>query len=283
MYRLVGFALLALTTHPIGLMAQRSDSAGAVTAKSPVILSNAHFFTLRNAATQSAYRIYVALPPDYENSGKRYPVVYILDADNTFALVTQAYRLLRVDSMMPDLLFVGIGYEGSASERRLRRNRDLTPTRISTNEATGESAQFLSFLAGTIVSAVDSMYRTISTDRAIFGHSLGGLFALYALFERPDIFQRFIVSSPSLWWDGATILQHESRFARTRTSLPKSIYMSVGSQEPADMLQNFQPLADSIKSRRYADLRFTAVVLPEETHLTVVATSFLRGLRALYP
>jgi len=279
---------LTVALAACGTAGQRPPGGSAAvpaTRHAPVTLPDAHTFVLPDPGGGDGYRIYVALPRGYDGGSRRYPVLYLLDGDSGFALATQAYRLLRVDEAMPDLLIVGIGYEGAGGERRARRILDLTPTRTASDSAsaTGGSAAFLSFVAEALVPTIDSLYRTDPGDRAIMGHSLGGLFALYALFERPDVFRRYIASSPSLWWDEGVVFRYESLFARGRTSLPKSVFMSVGAEEAADMREPFRPFADSVRARRYPDLAFTAVVLPGETHLTAFATSFQRGLRTVYP
>lgn len=281
MTRAILFSLL-LGISSTSSAAQGQDAGPDANRRADVILSDAHSFLLIDPGTGVGYRIYVAFPPGYSSSSKRYPVLYVLDADGAFAMATQAYRLLRVDSTMPDLLLVGIGYDLAGRPRRVQRNRDLTPTRVASDTATGGSSAFLGFLAENVIPSVDSLYRTNPGDRGLFGHSLGGLFALHALFERPDVFRRYLISSPSLWWDDAVILKVESRFALEERRLPKSVFMSVGSEEPFDMLERFQPFADSIRSRRYAGLGFTAVVLPDETHLSAFATALTRGLRAVY-
>lgn len=274
----IGILLMFVAYCP-PIQGQAADSADA---SANVVLSDAHTFVQRDPKTQIPYRLYVALPPGYADGLRRYPVLYMLDADAGFALATQAYRLLRVDSAMPDLLLVGIGYDLSGAARRSQRNRHLTPTRVEADSATGEGAAFLNSLVEVIMPAIDSRYRTDPGDRSIFGHSLGGLFALFALLERPDVFRRYIVSSPSLWWDNGVLLRLESQFARDHRSLPKRVFMSVGAEEAADMHERFRPFADSLMSRQYQGLDLTAVVFPEETHLSVFATAFVRGVRAVY-
>lgn len=279
--QMLSFSLLfALSSVGRAVHAQAAGPDGG--ARAAVVLSHSHTFVVSNSTTGVRYRIYVAFPPEYLSSSKRYPVLYVLDADGGFALAAQAYRLLRVDSAMPDLLLVGIGYDLTGSSRRVQRGRDLTPTRVPRDTATGGSGAFLQFLVETIIPAVDSLYRTEPGDRGLFGHSLGGLFALHTIFARPDAFRRYIVSSPSLWWDDGVILKTESRFAREQRQLPKSIFMSVGSEEPLDMLERFQPFTDSIRSREYSGLTFTAAVLTGESHLSALATAFTRGLRTVY-
>lgn len=262
--------------------AQSTTVQTSADSRADVVLSDSHTFVLSDPKTQVRYRLYVALPREYANSSRHYPVLYMLDADAGFAMATQAYRILRVDSTMPDLLLVGIGYDLSGSARRSQRNRDLTPTRSQSDPSTGESAAFLESFAQTIIPAIDSLYRTDPTDRSLFGHSLGGLFVLYTLIERPDVFRRYIASSPSLWWDNGVLLRLESHFARNKRSLPKTVFMSVGAEEPADMHERFQPFADSLRSRRYQGLSMTAIVLPDETHLSAFVTGFVRGVRVVY-
>lgn len=259
-----------------------AQSPASLEARPPVTLSDTHVFTLRDDRSNTTFRVYVALPPGYETTPRRYPTLYILDADAGFALATQAYRLLRADTTMADLLLVGIGYEAAGTARRALRMRDLTPTEMASIPNSGAGRAFLHTLTSRIIPAVDSLYRTDAEDRAIFGHSLGGLFALYALFERPEVFRRYIVSSPSLWWDNAAILGLEQRFSRGRAELPKTVFMSVGSEESKDMHEWFQPLADSLASRRYAGFRMTTTVLPHENHLSVFGSSLVRGIRIVY-
>jgi hypothetical protein len=66
--------------------------------RADIVLSDAHTFVLRRPGTTEDYRIFVALPSSYTASEKRYPVLYTLDANSAFAMITQSYRLLRVDS-----------------------------------------------------------------------------------------------------------------------------------------------------------------------------------------
>jgi predicted alpha/beta superfamily hydrolase len=279
--RLCVVALLIIQITATKAQQSRSEQPFA-SERSDIVLQDAHLFMLRDPKTGVPYRIYVALPSDYGTANKKYPVLYVLDADASFAMLTQAYRLLRVDSNTPDIVLVGIGYDLAAAARRARRLRDLTPTRTAAESAAGEGARFLAYIAETLIPTIEVRYGTEATDRAIFGHSLGGLFALYALFERPEIFRRYIASSPSLWWDNAVLLRFESRFSNGRTSLPKSVFMSVGSEEPSDMREYFQPFADQLRSRKYDELKFVSTVLPDETHLTAPSAAFLRGLRTLY-
>lgn len=236
---------------------------------------------MRAREGSEGYRVYVALPPGYSESTKRYPVLYTLDAHAGFALIAQTYRLLRVDASTPDVILVGIGYDESGPERQTRRMRDLTPTRAAFNADTGGGQAFVAFLRDTVIPYVDATYRTVPGDRGIHGHSLGGTFALYALFHHPDIFTRYIVSSPSLWWDDAVMLKYAATAVPGRSSA-RSVFLSVGSAEAEDMRVHFEPFVESLRGPAHTGLTVTSQVLADEDHLSVFGPAFVRGLRAVY-
>lgn len=267
-----------------GLAAEPAGSWQSTPAtRSDVVLADAHSFLLAGGQPAGSYRIFVALPQSYKGDlATRYPVLYTLDANGGFPLITQTYRILRVDAATPDLIIVGVGYDGTAGERRAYRERDLTPTRVPADSDTGGSKAFLAFVADTLIPYIDANYRTLPSDRILHGHSLGGLFVLYTLFHQPDVFHRYIASSPSLWWDQAAILQTEAQFARRQASLAKSVFLSVGSDESDDMRQHFQPLVDRLRSRNHAGFTLDAMVLPGEDHLSIIGPAFVRGLRAVF-
>jgi uncharacterized protein len=98
------------------------------------------------------------------------------------------------------------------------------------------------------VGGVDDFLKTIETEvkprvaalapidpsnQALFGHSLGGLAALHALFVEPDAFRTFIISSPSIWWNDKAVLADETRFSKAVTAgeTTPRVLVSVGGEE----------------------------------------------------
>ena len=61
---------------------------------------------------------------------------------------------------------------------------------------------------------IDEEYRTVQTDRGLYGFSMGGLFTVYTMLHHPDLFQRYIAGSPSLWWNDGITFTYEETFAR---------------------------------------------------------------------
>jgi hypothetical protein len=131
-----------------------------------------------------------------------------------------------------------------------------------------------------IIPLIDRNYRT-TADRGIFGHSYGGLFANYLLFADPDLFQRYAITSPSLWWDGDAIFDLEAAFAKTHTSLRKQVYFSIGSLEGGAMEFVSQKMAATLRARHYQGLDLVNVELPGAYHSSMAEYS--RALDMLYP
>ena len=76
----------------------------------------------------------------------------------------------------------------------------------------GGAANFLRFIREELQPFIDKEYPTIPSDRGYFGDSLGGLFGLYALFNEPETFNRYIIGSPSIWWDEKAIVKQAEKF-----------------------------------------------------------------------
>jgi predicted alpha/beta superfamily hydrolase len=59
---------------------------------------------------------------------------------------------------------------------------------------------YLAFVERELIPYIEARYRADPQRRALGGHSLGGLFGAYALLTKPELFQHYILSSPSLWF-----------------------------------------------------------------------------------
>jgi predicted alpha/beta superfamily hydrolase len=235
------------------------------------------------------FEISVTLPLDYTPSDAKYPVLYLTDADMWFAGATQIIRFMQVREELPQMILVGIGY-GTEDPREWRttRRRDLTPTQVSDDElgVSGGAAAFLRFIREELMPLVNENYRT-SSDNTLAGGSLGGLFALYALFHAPDTFQRYIIVSPSIWWGDRVTLEYEAGYAADHSDLPAMVFMSVGGlEEPpgseSQMISNMKELAERLRRRNYPSLHLETIVFDAETHVSVIAAATSRGLRVIY-
>jgi predicted alpha/beta superfamily hydrolase len=236
------------------------------------------------------------------------PVLYVLDPNLTLDMVVGWSRLYArySDGAVPRTLAVGIGYptrdEGEYTAKRIR---DFTPTPDPGSAwkpplGAGNGRRLIEAIAGEVVPFVEAKYPA-AADRTVIGWSLGGLLALTALFRRPDLFQRYLVVSPSLWWDNGWIFGEEAAWAAAHQDLSARLFMAVGGEEEtpsggdwrsegfADeiiawfrQVTNFRAYARRLKARKYPGLRFDAVVFRDEYHMTVYPAAIARGLVKLF-
>lgn len=249
--------------------------------------------TLKSEVNNSNYKIFISKPESYySNTNKDFPVLYVLDANGLFTLMTQIYDLLRLSNEIPEMIIVGIGYDvPTFSDSFALRVTDLTPSKVSeeerileshfrTNVVSGGAAGFLNLITGQIVPLIDENYRTNRT-RVLAGFSLGGLFSTYAMLHSNGIFTHYLIGSPSLWWDEGVIFSHEKEYANRNTTLDAKVFMSVGSLEEDLMVTPVKYLAHALTGRNYKGFEFHTHVFENERHFTVIPATLSRGLRIL--
>lgn len=240
------------------------------------------------------FRIFVALPHTYASLDKAYPTLYVLDANAFFGTVTETVRSLATFNEIPEILIIGIGYSvNTVTETIGFRTRDYTPTRVDEwykevplpNKpeycGSGGGSDFLRFIRFELIPFINTTYRTIPKNDAIFGFSFGGLFALSVLFDQPDTFSHYIIGSPTVWWDDAVILKREKNFAANNTDLSAKVFISVGSGESERMVTGMQTLAKTLQDRRYKNLEIATHIFEGETHVSVPPATISRGLRTV--
>jgi len=152
------------------------------------------------------YRGFVARPAGPPPPGG-FPVLYLLDANATFATVVEAIRLRaprpEVTGVVPTVV-VGIGYPVEGPYDRVRRTLDFTPPG-SAQPGTGGADDFLAFLTRELAPEVERSTGADPARRILFGHSLGGFFVLRTLFTAPGAFRGYVAASPSTWWDARAL------------------------------------------------------------------------------
>jgi predicted alpha/beta superfamily hydrolase len=156
-------------------------------------------------------RLWVYLPPGYDASADRYPVLYMHDGQNLFDAATSfvgewqadesAERLIKSRAIQP-LVIVGI-------DNTPARMDEYTPTRDVHYGVGGNGERYARFVVEEVKPFIDRTYRTLP-DRdhtAVAGSSLGGLISLYCALKYPDTFSRIGIVSPSLQWDEGRLLK----------------------------------------------------------------------------
>src|SRR5712692_8643324 len=92
---------------------------------------------------------------------------------------------------------------------------------------TGDAGNFHKFIMHELIPIVEKEYRTDPSRRILVGHSYGGLFAAFALFEAPGLFDTLIVGSPTLSYGNRFTFHREEAFAKEHKKLPARVYLYV--------------------------------------------------------
>jgi len=231
--------------------------------------------------------VMVYLPPQYElESQRRFPALYLHDGQNLFDGLTSyipghtwragtiANELATTDEMEPVIL-VGVANTG------LRRMADYTPTR-DFKMGGGDGQIYGRLLMEEVKPWVDRTYRTKPEGEStgLGGSSLGGLISLYLGLERPDVFGRLAVMSPSLWWDQRSIF----RLIEEAKPGPR-IWLDMGTAEGARHLRDTDALYKLLLRRGWqAGVDVKYMKAPGAIHNEDAwALRFGEALRFLFP
>lgn len=250
---------------------------------------------MRSRAANREYQIFVA-KPDIEPPPAGYPVIYLLDANSVFGTMAEAVRL---QSRRPEktgvspAVIVGIGYDtdGPFSNDRYydftmpvpAAELPQSPRGTDWPELGGADA-FLKFIEEDLKPEIEREFRIDRGRQTIFGHSLGGLFVLHALFASPGSFQTYVAGSPSIHWGKSVLLEEERQFASRLEREPCSVgvLLAVGEHEKhhhSHMNDNAKELAERLSELASRGVRVRFHVFEGEGHVSVLPVLISRALR----
>ena len=235
-------------------------------------------FILRAEKLQTDYLLFVDEPAE----AGPHPVALVLDGDDQFDAACKAAAELRQANAIPPMLLVGVGYGGSYREPKNRRVRDYTPTRSADEPIeTGGAPAFLDFLETELLPALGQKYPIARHDLALVGHSLGSLFGLYALSRVDSRFHRFLISSPSIWWDNRSVLPLLAASAG-RERPPTKAFFSVGTADTDSMRGDLDLLEHQLAAKPLFRLKYLFERFEGKDHYNSLPAAFSAGFRWLY-
>jgi predicted alpha/beta superfamily hydrolase len=156
---------------------------------------------------------------------------------------------------------------------RRHRTRDYTPThtlRGGYGEAfqrfCGGGPAFLELLDERFLPFVDERYRT-NGERALVGHSYGGLFVTWVLLTHPDSFDRYLAVSPSYWYDDRVVFRMEEKVATPRPDLRARVFLTAGALENPPrtrfaLADDLEAFAEKLSGRGYPGLELEMRLFP---------------------
>ncbi len=230
-------------------------------------------------------QILVHLPQDYEYSGNKFPVLYVLDGEFFFYQAIGAVQFLSecsyiYNNPIPEMIIVAVV--------NVDRNRDYTPT-YAPNQlgslyypTSGKADRFLEFIEKELIPEIDIRYRT-QPFRTLTGWSFGGLFTVHTFINNPELFSAYLAISPSLWWDeDLYVSKFDSIFAQYKF-IPKKLTITCGTLEGGDIGRSvrdgFVPI---LKKKLPNDYQFNFIEIPDEGHSFVPYKALYDGLASVF-
>ena len=214
----------------------------------------------------------VVIPPyNYKDRpDEKFPVVYVLDPGNnlfaTFGIVNYYSDMLKI---MPRMIIVGIVSND--------REKDYLPTPSKDQPTGGGADKFLRFINSELVALIDSTYPA-NSERCIIGHSAGGLFAIYALENQPELFNSFICIDPSFWYNDQSYIKEMAEFLKNNKKIKKSIFISLSNEKEMGVFS----FIDALETYAPEGLKWDYIHYKSETHNSLGFKSICAGFEMIY-
>lgn len=176
--------------------------------------------------------VLVSVPEGYDAGSARYPVLYVINGGLSFAYDQGTALLLSRIQEIPRMIVVGVpgfddGYVPTPFEHR--------------GENPAGADRSIMYLKEELIPFVDKTYRT-NAFRILYGHSVGGLFTMYTMFNAPDLFSAYIAGSPWFQTNDGYWLENIDRMAKERALDGKILFTTVGKGEAALTLDTYKGL-----------------------------------------
>ncbi|WDY56282.1 alpha/beta hydrolase [Pseudomonas sp. PSKL.D1] len=238
----------------------------------PVTLDGTEQWTMKSAEGRE-YRIMVSLPEGDVPWTGGYPVIYLLDGNAYFAAFHAAKR---AQDRLRGSILVAIGYPSDTPLDFERRAFDLSPPQPPERNTPPQGGQdlFLDFIEKSLMPKVNARFKVDQDQRSLVGHSFGGMFGVYTLFTRPQLFQHVIAISPSLWWQDRYLMAHERAFTAQANAgkldlTHSSLTLLIGDREMPQEVQDARALQLRLQALSQYGLRSDFQVEPGEDHMSV--------------
>lgn len=211
--------------------------------------------------------IKIFLPEGYANSTFSYPVLYDLNAFFCFTYNCGTIELLARNSEMPSMILIGLpglqnGYVPKPYEER---------------EENPETAELsIKFFKEELIPFVNQNYRT-NKYSVLYGHSVGGLFTMYTLFNYPDLFTAYIAGSPWFQTMDQYWLKNINKMAKHKDLEHKYLFMTVGKEESELTINTFKELEKWMNSQNFNGLKWKSGWLKGD-HGSMVGRNIYDGL-----
>ncbi|MFI4973651.1 MAG: alpha/beta hydrolase [Caulobacterales bacterium] len=203
--------------------------------------------------------------------GQTFPVMFALDGG--MGVAGPMATVLGYAGAMAPALVVSVGYQPEQQHHRMTDLAHNQTTGFDGVAFGGGGAAFQAFLLDDLQPFIESRYPADLTRTALFGHSLGGLFAANVMADRPGAFGAYVIGSPSIVADPGVVGRVEKAISKAKGG---RVFLGVGSHEDAffisrgqdaGMLTGFARLDAAL--RRQPRIASKTHIYPGEGHVSV--------------
>jgi uncharacterized protein len=271
---------LALAIAIAALLAPRAQPAQSTmparTSTEPLVIGET--FAIPSSILGEQRRINVYLPAGYASADSaRYPVLYMPDGGmaEDFLHVAGLIQVSAGNGTMRPFILVGI--------ENTERRRDMTgPTSMESDRRiaphVGGSGPFRAFIRDELMPQVRARYRTTS-ETAIVGESLAGLFVVETFLTEPALFDTYIAIDPSLWWNDHQLVRDAGTLLRAHDVAGRTLYLASSRDAGLAELRAF---TSDLKDAEPRGLRWFHDPMPAETHATIYHPAAVRAFRTVF-
>ncbi|WP_444924199.1 alpha/beta hydrolase [Microbulbifer sp. DLAB2-AF] len=245
-------------------------------------LSTIQVIPIQDSSNNREYELFIKLPEKYKESDtKKHPVIYYTDALWVVEMLSAT-----TEYALEDAILVGISWQkdmAGAEKEWSSRYRDFKPAVLSNKKDKkshkGEAHEYLAFIRNDVIKYIESNYRANPDNRTYFGYSFGGLFGVYALISQPDIFQNYIIGSPSRLIGTYMDFRLESELNKPLMDIPKrtNVFIAYGELEK-ELGATVERFVSELKDQKLVNLTLELAVIESANHTTAFPKTSVRSI-----
>lgn len=249
---------------------------GATAQADPFQIQAIQVVPIEDSAMGREYELYIKLPETYDpGTDQLHPVVYIADARWHIEIISGS-----MEHLVQDAILVGISWEKGVPIQQSRM-RDYMPDKYTGQNythPTGQAREHLAFIQKDVFQYVESEYKIDPTRRTYFGYSVSGTFGSYILLTQPKTFQNYIIGSPATLFSGQFAHEYRPISQAIPDTLDANVFLSVGSEETPESVENVFSLMRFLKSRKTNESHVDFKVIESADHSSAFPMSAMQGL-----
>ena len=214
--------------------------------------------SIQSKILEEEREIQIFLPDDYENSNKKYPVLYILDGQRYFLHGVSLQKSFVEFKQTPKFIIVGI------SKNPSDRNRNYSVN----------ATNYRNFIASEVTEYIDQTFRT-SEKRMLFGWAYGGGFVVETMMTEPNLFEMYIAASP---FPLNEKIDKMDSLITNNPDFDKSLFFTSGTNE-GSVKEGTTKLNSLLKNKAPKTMDWTFRELEGEEHRSTPFVTLYHGIK----